>query len=48
MRLLTLLDGFRETTISECTFGVLSEPFVAALTALKMAESNCRRDTTYK
>jgi hypothetical protein len=46
--LLTLLEGFKERTISECTFGVLRAPLAATVTALKTAESSWRRETTYE
>lgn len=44
----TLLDGFSDSTISECTFGVLSAPVAADVTALKTAESSWRREATWR
>ena len=40
----TLLEGLREVTISECTFGVLRVSLTNEVTALKTADNNWVRD----
>lgn len=44
-RALTLLEALSDTTVSECTLGVLSAPLAELFTALNIAESRWTRET---